>query len=100
MVQRLLILTGPTGSGKTTSLRVLAREMDFEIAEYKDTTNTTQFSVFSDEPSTCTSGKILIAPSLVLNWRSRYLRCLCDLRDACGRVHVGIRVRSSEDCVT
>jgi cell cycle checkpoint protein len=52
-MQRLLILTGPAGSAKTTTLRVLGREMDFEIVEYKDTTNTTQFSVLSDEPSTC-----------------------------------------------
>lgn len=51
----MLILTGPTGSGKTATLRMLAREMDFEIVEYKDTTNTTQFSALSDEPSTCAS---------------------------------------------
>ena len=54
-MQRLLILTGPAGSAKTATLRVLAREMDFDIVEYKDNTNTTRFSSFADEPSTCTS---------------------------------------------
>ena len=56
MTQRLLVLTGPAGSAKTATLRVLAREMDFDVVEYKDNTNTTRFSTFSDEPSTCTSG--------------------------------------------
>jgi Tfp pilus assembly pilus retraction ATPase PilT len=55
-VQRLLIFTGPAGSGKTTTLRVLAREMDFDIVEFKGNTNTTRFSTFGDEPSACTSG--------------------------------------------
>jgi hypothetical protein len=64
MLQRLLILTGPAGSAKTTTLRVLAREMDFEIMEYKDTTNTTQFSTFSDGPSTCAFGKVLSSLTL------------------------------------
>jgi cell cycle checkpoint protein len=49
----LLILTGAAGSGKTTTLRVLAREMDFDIVEFKDSTNTTRFSTFGDEPSAC-----------------------------------------------
>ncbi|KAI0292520.1 Rad17 cell cycle checkpoint protein-domain-containing protein [Russula brevipes] len=49
---RLLVLTGPAGSAKTATLRVLAREMDFDVVEYKDNTNTTRFSTFSDEPST------------------------------------------------
>ncbi|KAI0301597.1 Rad17 cell cycle checkpoint protein-domain-containing protein [Multifurca ochricompacta] len=50
--RRLLILSGPAGSGKTATLRVLAREMDFEIAEYKNNTNSTQFSALTGEPST------------------------------------------------
>jgi MoxR-like ATPase len=54
ITQRLLVLTGPAGSAKTTTLRVLAREMDFDIVEYKENMNTTRFSTFSDEPSTCT----------------------------------------------
>lgn len=54
--QRLLVLTGPAGSAKTTTLRVLAREMDFDIVEYKENMNTTRFSTFADEPSTCTFG--------------------------------------------
>ncbi|KAI0262615.1 Rad17 cell cycle checkpoint protein-domain-containing protein [Gloeopeniophorella convolvens] len=50
--RRLLVLTGPAGSAKTTTLRVLAREMDFEIIEYKSPTPLSQPSVFTDEPST------------------------------------------------
>ncbi|KAH9996697.1 Rad17 cell cycle checkpoint protein-domain-containing protein [Russula compacta] len=50
--RRLLILTGPAGSAKTATLRMLAREMGFVIVEYKDSTNTTRFPTFSDEPST------------------------------------------------
>jgi len=30
-----MILSGPAGSGKTATLRVLSREMDFDIVEYK-----------------------------------------------------------------
>jgi cell cycle checkpoint protein len=56
ILQRLLVLTGPAGSAKTTTLRVLAREMDFDIVEYKENMNTNRFSTFSDEPSTCTFG--------------------------------------------
>lgn len=60
ITQRLIILTGPAGSAKTATLRVLAREMDFDIVEYKENTNTTRFSTFADEPSTCTSGDSIV----------------------------------------
>jgi cell cycle checkpoint protein len=53
IAQRLLILSGPAGSAKTATMRVLAREMDFEITEYKNNTDTIQFSAFTSEPSTC-----------------------------------------------
>lgn len=53
--RRLLILTGPAGSGKTATLRVLAQEMGFEIIEYKTHVNTVQVSAFTDEPSTSDS---------------------------------------------
>ena len=33
--QRILVLTGPAGSAKTATLRVLSKEMDFDIQEYK-----------------------------------------------------------------
>ncbi|KAI9441232.1 Rad17-domain-containing protein [Lactarius indigo] len=52
--RRLLILTGPAGSGKTATLRVLAHEMKVEIIEHKTHVNTVQVSTFS-EPSTCRS---------------------------------------------
>ncbi|KAH9989612.1 Rad17 cell cycle checkpoint protein-domain-containing protein [Russula vinacea] len=58
--RRLLVLTGPAGSAKTTTLRVLAREMDFDIVEYKENMNTTRFSTFADEPSTCTFGDAIL----------------------------------------
>ena len=51
--QRLLILTGPAGSGKTTTLRMLAKEMNFEIIEHKTHVNTVQVSAFTSETSTC-----------------------------------------------
>ncbi|KAI9509328.1 Rad17-domain-containing protein [Russula earlei] len=50
--RRLLVLTGPAGSAKTATLHVLAREMDFEIVEYKNVVTTTQYSAFADERST------------------------------------------------
>ncbi|KAI9465709.1 Rad17-domain-containing protein [Lactarius psammicola] len=50
--RRLLILTGPAGSGKTATLRVLAQEMNFEIIEHKTHVNTVQASTFTREPST------------------------------------------------
>ena len=99
IMQRLLILTGPAGSAKTTTLRVLAREMDFDIVEYKDNTNTTRFSSFADEPSTCTSGdSFFFSVPHELNWRSRYSRCLRDLFNAYGRVHFNIHIYASEAC--
>lgn len=36
MSKRILTMTGPAGTGKTSTLRVLAREMDFEIVEWKN----------------------------------------------------------------
>ena len=34
--KRILALTGHAGTGKTTTLRILAREMDFEILEWRN----------------------------------------------------------------
>ncbi len=34
--QRILALTGPAGTAKTTTVRILAREMDFEILEWRN----------------------------------------------------------------
>jgi cell cycle checkpoint protein len=82
MLKRLLILTGPVGSAKTATLRVLAREMDFEIVEYKDTTNTTQFSPLSDEPSTCTSCKILLFHLSLPSYQVLNCWTLADTSDA------------------
>lgn len=35
-MKRILALTGPAGSGKTASLRVLAKELDLEIVEWRN----------------------------------------------------------------
>lgn len=35
-VQRILALTGPAGTAKTTTIRVLAHEMGFEIIEWRN----------------------------------------------------------------
>ncbi|OBZ77252.1 Cell cycle checkpoint protein RAD17 [Grifola frondosa] len=35
--RRILVLTGPAGTGKTTTLRVLSRELGFEILEWRNT---------------------------------------------------------------
>ena len=34
-MQRILVLTGPAGSAKTTTIRVLSKEMEFEISEWR-----------------------------------------------------------------
>jgi Rad17 cell cycle checkpoint protein len=98
-MQRLLILTGPAGSGKTATLRVLAREMDFDIVEYKDNTNTTRFSTFADEPLTRTSEDIISLLFFLFhvpNWRSRYSRSFYKLSNARGRIHVNIHTYASK----
>lgn len=33
---KLLILTGPTGCGKSTSIRLLAKSMDYDIIEWSN----------------------------------------------------------------
>lgn len=35
-MQRILALTGPAGTAKTTTIRILAREMGFEILEWRN----------------------------------------------------------------
>ncbi|KAF9788241.1 Rad17 cell cycle checkpoint protein-domain-containing protein [Thelephora terrestris] len=38
--RRILALTGPAGSGKTATIKVLARELGFELMEWKNSTST------------------------------------------------------------
>lgn len=46
--RRLLVLSGPSGAAKTTTLRVLADELDVEILEYRNGSNLT-FAVDDSE---------------------------------------------------
>ncbi|KAG7292103.1 hypothetical protein NEMBOFW57_002136 [Staphylotrichum longicolle] len=47
MRQRLLVLKGPAGSGKTTTLRMLARDMRCEVLEWRNPANS--FGVISGQ---------------------------------------------------
>ncbi|KAH9475883.1 Cell cycle checkpoint protein RAD17 [Psilocybe cubensis] len=49
--RRILVLTGPSGTGKTATVRVLAKEMGFEIMEWKNTIGEAQ-NFFSQESNT------------------------------------------------
>ena len=41
---KLLILSGPTGSGKTSTIQVLSKEMNFEIVEWINPINESSLS--------------------------------------------------------
>ena len=43
--KKLLILTGPAGCGKSTTIRVLAKELDLELVEWSDNYTTQWFDV-------------------------------------------------------
>ncbi|BGP51970.1 RFC checkpoint protein Rad17 [Rhodotorula kratochvilovae] len=45
--RRVLVLSGPSGAGKTAALKVLAREVDAEIVEWREGTNV---QLAADEP--------------------------------------------------
>lgn len=46
--RRILVLTGPAGTAKTTTVRVLAREMGFEIVEWRNSMSERGLSTFID----------------------------------------------------
>lgn len=50
--QRILALTGPSGTGKTATIRVLAKEMGFEILEWRNTIGEAPSTLFGDQSST------------------------------------------------
>lgn len=37
--RRILVLSGPSGSAKTTTLRILAQESEIDILEYRNPSN-------------------------------------------------------------
>ncbi|KAG1876283.1 Rad17 cell cycle checkpoint protein-domain-containing protein [Suillus subluteus] len=47
--RRILVLTGPAGTAKTTTLRVLALEMGFEIVEWRNSMSERAPSAFNDD---------------------------------------------------
>ncbi|KAJ7083621.1 Rad17 cell cycle checkpoint protein-domain-containing protein [Mycena belliarum] len=48
--RRILALTGPAGTAKTATIRVLAREMDCEILEWRNAIGETSLNRFGDDP--------------------------------------------------
>ncbi|KAF9004565.1 Rad17 cell cycle checkpoint protein-domain-containing protein [Cyathus striatus] len=46
--RRILVLTGPAGTGKTTTIRILSREMGFEILEWRTGIGEATSSNFND----------------------------------------------------
>ncbi|PPQ88176.1 hypothetical protein CVT25_005141 [Psilocybe cyanescens] len=50
--RRILALTGPSGTGKTATIRVLAKEMGFEILEWRNTIGEAPSTLFGDQSST------------------------------------------------
>ncbi|KAF9554804.1 checkpoint protein Rad24 [Agrocybe pediades] len=49
--RRVLALTGPAGTGKTTTIKVLAKEMDFEILEWRNAIAETLSDFTADDSS-------------------------------------------------
>ncbi|KAL1701342.1 Rad17 cell cycle checkpoint protein-domain-containing protein [Schizophyllum commune] len=47
--RRILVLTGPAGTGKTSTVRVLAREMGFDIMEWRNESNASKAYTDSDD---------------------------------------------------
>ncbi|KAF8811191.1 hypothetical protein BYT27DRAFT_7221588 [Phlegmacium glaucopus] len=55
--RRILALTGPAGTGKTSTIRVLAREMGFEIMEWRNAVGEASSTIYDESaslPSTST----------------------------------------------
>ncbi|KAG6918805.1 hypothetical protein DXG01_011557 [Tephrocybe rancida] len=53
--RRILALTGPAGTAKTTTVRVLAREMGFDIMEWKNAVGESNKSMFADDSNDTSS---------------------------------------------
>jgi cell cycle checkpoint protein len=53
-VQRILTLTGPAGTGKTATVKVLAKELGFELIEWRNSTANLYGGVFSSLNSSLT----------------------------------------------
>ncbi|CAG2182083.1 unnamed protein product, partial [Oppiella nova] len=65
---KFLLLNGPTGTGKTTSLKVLAKEMDVEVIEYK--TYSQYYETLVDDHLQERQQNMLILQNQIQNFRS------------------------------
>lgn len=81
VVQKLLVLHGPAGAGKTATLKVLASEFDAEIVEYVNSSTAT-FMGDTGVSSSVSSLRVhaeglprTIAQSATRRWRRSLLSC-------------------------
>ncbi|KAJ8079450.1 RFC checkpoint protein Rad17 [Marasmius tenuissimus] len=56
--RRLLALTGPAGTAKTSTVKVLSREMNFEILEWSSAANDSMGMTFADDMSYASSSRV------------------------------------------
>ncbi|KAL0563836.1 RFC checkpoint protein Rad17 [Marasmius crinis-equi] len=69
--RRVLVLTGPAGTAKTSTVKVLSREMDFEILEWKTAMNDPLENGFDDGLTYASSSRTTISD---YNYESSYTK--------------------------
>ncbi|KAL1747170.1 Rad17 cell cycle checkpoint protein-domain-containing protein [Schizophyllum fasciatum] len=83
--RRILVLTGPAGTGKTSTVRVLAREMGFDIMEWRNEFSAGKSSMEWDDYG---SDQYAHAPQeLFINFMARASRCR-DVFSSTARPHI------------